>query len=649
MQHRAEIDGLRAIAVVSVILFHAGFSLFRGGFVGVDVFFVISGFLITTIIISELEDGNFSIVKFYERRARRILPALFLVLLVCLPLSWLWLLPQDMVGFSQSLIAVSTFVSNVLFWRTSGYFETGVELKPLLHTWSLAVEEQYYVIFPVFLMLAWRLGKRWILVLLAVAALGSLAAAQWASAVKPAAAFYLLPTRGWELLVGTFVAFRLSRSGGPLANRSANEAGAWIGLILLAIAILAFGKATPFPSVYALVPTLGTALIILCATSETSVGKLLGSRAFVGLGLISYSAYLWHQPLFAFARQRSLDQPGPLLFGALAVASIFLAYISWKYVETPFRNRHSFSRRRIFEFGAAGSAAFIAFGLAGCYTNGFEGRLAGAQAQFLSHFDNSTPGWKYFLDVGIPGEFRFQCDFYDIAKFRSGNSTSVPVARIADECFVRQPTQPKAVFIWGDSHAQQLYSGLRRELPADWQILQVASSGCAAALDGRPRQNNYCDYSNWFAFQAIAQTHPDVVIIGQDLQHDVATMARISARLKAIDVRKVIFTGPTPHWRIDLPKLVAYRLWPQTPRRTRAGLDADVLALDTKLKKDFPSSASVRFVSIIDDLCSAEGCDVYLGDGVRAGITSWDYGHLTPTASDQLAKDELVRAVVDDN
>src|SRR6185312_1937544 len=207
MDYRQEIDGLRALAVLPVILFHAGFQSFSGGFVGVDVFFVISGYLITTIILAELEQGRFSIINFYERRARRILPALFLVMFVCLPFAWLWLLPEDMKSFSQSLVAVSVFASNVLFWKKSGYFDTAAELKPLLHTWSLAVEEQYYVFFPIFLVLSWRLGKSKICGLLVMVFVMSLAVAQWASLAEPAAGFYLLPTRGWELLVGVFSAF----------------------------------------------------------------------------------------------------------------------------------------------------------------------------------------------------------------------------------------------------------------------------------------------------------------------------------------------------------------------------------------------------------------------------------------------------------
>ncbi|MGL4603794.1 MAG: acyltransferase family protein [Iodobacter sp.] len=230
MKYRREIDGLRALAVLPVILFHAGFETFSGGFVGVDIFFVISGYLITTIILSELEQDKFSIVNFYERRARRILPVLFLVMLVCIPFAWLYLLPGDMKDFSQSLVAVSVSASNILFWRESGYFDTAAELKPLLHTWSLAVEEQYYFLFPLFLMLFWKLGKRWIVVTLGLLFVISLTVAQWAAYAKPTAAFFLLPTRGWELLIGAFAAFYLAHANRKESGKALSESGGWLVL-----------------------------------------------------------------------------------------------------------------------------------------------------------------------------------------------------------------------------------------------------------------------------------------------------------------------------------------------------------------------------------------------------------------------------------
>jgi peptidoglycan/LPS O-acetylase OafA/YrhL len=358
-KYRPEIDGLRAIAVLPVILFHAGFETFSGGFVGVDVFFVISGYLITTIILAELEQGKFSIVNFYERRARRILPALFLVMLVCIPFAWFWLVPSDMKDFSQSLVAVSVFASNILFWLESGYFDTSAELKPLLHTWSLAVEEQYYVLFPLFLMLFWRLGKRWILVPLGLVFVASLSVAEWAAYAKPSAAFYLLPTRGWELLIGAFAAFYLSKVSRKEFSKGVSEFCGWLGVTLILYAVFAYSKTTQFPGLYALVPTLGTVLVILFATQQTTVAKFVGNRAFVGVGLISYSAYLWHQPLFAFARQRSLTEPSHTVFLVLSVLALVLAYFSWRYVEAPFRSKIRVKRSQVFTLAFLISAGFI--------------------------------------------------------------------------------------------------------------------------------------------------------------------------------------------------------------------------------------------------------------------------------------------------
>ena len=228
MKYRAEIDGLRALAVLPVILFHAGFDQFKGGFVGVDVFFVISGYLITTIIISEMAEDKFDIINFYERRARRILPALFFIMAACVPFAWLWLAPNDLKDFGQSLVAVSTFSSNILFWLESGYFDTASELKPLLHTWSLALEEQYYIFFPIFLLLTWKFGVTWILIFLSIIFFISLGIAQWGAYNSASANFYLLPTRGWELLIGVFAAFYLKHNS-HLKSHSLNQLFSLIG------------------------------------------------------------------------------------------------------------------------------------------------------------------------------------------------------------------------------------------------------------------------------------------------------------------------------------------------------------------------------------------------------------------------------------
>ena len=377
MNYRREIDGLRALAVLSVILFHAGFQTFRGGFVGVDVFLVISGYLITTIILADLEQGKFSLVNFYDRRARRILPALFLVMLVCIPFAWGFLLPSDMKDFSRSLIAVSVFASNFFFWSESGYFDRAAEFKPLLHTWSLAVEEQFYVLFPLFLMLFWKLGKRGILVTLGIALFSSLAFAEWLlQSGKPYAAFYLLPSRGWELLVGAFAAFYLSQTNRKEFGYVTSEIVGWLGVVLVFYAVFAFSEDTPFPGLYALVPTIGTVMIILFATYQTLAGKLLGNKLLVGIGLISYSAYLWHQPFFAFARHMSLSEPTHTFFIVLSLLIFLLSFLSWKYVESPFRNKRIKKRKAILLLSFLGVLLFFCVGLTGNISGGYSWRFS---------------------------------------------------------------------------------------------------------------------------------------------------------------------------------------------------------------------------------------------------------------------------------
>ncbi len=362
MKYRPEVDGLRALAVLPVILFHAGFELFGGGFVGVDVFFVISGYLITTIIISEMAEEKFSIVNFYERRARRILPALFFVMAVCIPFAWFLLVPSDLVEFGHSLIAVSTFSSNFLFWSEAGYFAGPAELKPLLHTWSLAVEEQYYILFPIFLLLTWRLGIKWVLFILLFIFMLSLGVSQWGAYKIPSANFYLLPTRGWELLIGVFVAFYLKYNT-YIKSYLANQLLSLLGFSMITYSIVVFNESTPFPSLYALIPTIGTGLVIICAIPQTTIHKLLSLNFIVGIGLISYSTYLWHQPILAFARHASEGEVHNLIVIALCISSLFFGWFSWRYIERPFRQKSYLQRKFIFKFSIAGILLFSIIGL----------------------------------------------------------------------------------------------------------------------------------------------------------------------------------------------------------------------------------------------------------------------------------------------
>ena len=409
-KYRPEVDGLRALAVLPVILFHAGFEAFSGGFVGVDVFFVISGYLITTIIISELAEGKFTITNFYERRARRILPALFLILAACLPFAWFWLPAEDLLEFGSSLVSVSVFLSNVFFWQDISYIDTDSQIKPLLHTWSLAVEEQFYILFPVFLTLTWQLGTKRIVILLVVISVISLGMATWGTRIDPrgATAFYLLPTRGWELLIGGFIAFYLHHKP-YLESRGVNQFLSLLGLALLTYSIVYFDKKTPFPSLYTLIPTIGTALIILSAVPRTIVYRLLSLKIFVGIGLISYSAYLWHQPILAFARYRVLGDPPSSVLLLLCGLSLLLAWVSWRYVEAPFRNKQEYSRKSIFLISISGICAYSVIGLVVFFNNGFSTSKNGEITERLSQvgIENFEPdngklrqeSWSILQDI----------------------------------------------------------------------------------------------------------------------------------------------------------------------------------------------------------------------------------------------------------
>lgn len=344
-----------------------------------DVFFVISGYLITSIIVNDLKEGRFSLVQFYERRIRRILPALFFVMLVSFPFAWFLLGPQEMKDFAQSIGTAAIFSSNFLFWDEDGYFDTAAELKPLLHTWSLAIEEQFYIVFPLLLIALFRLFRKSEhprLAVLAVLFFCSLGLAHYGQSKWPSAAFYLLPARGWELLTGAFVALYSQRfSLGQIPVRLRNAAS-MVGFALVAYSIYAFDRETPFPSLYTLAPTLGTALIIVCATDGTIVNRVLRIRALVVMGLISYSAYLWHHPILVFARYKSVVELHDLALLGLCVATFPLAYLSWKFIETPFRNRDTIKRKFLFLSAAFAIVLFVAVGVYFDANDGVPERLA---------------------------------------------------------------------------------------------------------------------------------------------------------------------------------------------------------------------------------------------------------------------------------
>ena len=389
MNYRPEIDGLRAVAVIPVIFFHAGYALFSGGFIGVDIFFVISGYLITNIIINELDAKNFSLVSFYERRARRILPALIMVMAACIPFTFFWFLPGDLKNFSESLISTSLFYSNFLSWKESGYFDIASELKPLLHTWSLALEEQFYILFPIFMILLWKSGKNLVYLALIFIFVISFSLSHWGAYNYPTPTFYFLPTRGWELLLGVFASFYLHKKAFK-PNIYLAESLSIFGISLVIFSLFYFDSNTPFPSAYTLVPTIGTLLIILFGISGTLINKLLAKKFLVSIGLISYSLYLIHQPFFAILRYRFQAEVIESYFLPILFLITFLAYVNWKFIETPFRDRSKFSRSAILSFSLISMFVISAIGTIGVFSNGFEQRFSKNELIILNQYTDAN-------------------------------------------------------------------------------------------------------------------------------------------------------------------------------------------------------------------------------------------------------------------
>lgn len=373
LTYRPDIDGLRAVAVLAVILYHLDIKPFTGGFVGVDVFFVISGYLITTIIMREIDEHQFSLVQFYERRIRRIFPALFVVLFATSIVSVIMFTATELKAFGQSLVATALFVSNMLFWSESGYFDAPSTFKPLLHTWSLAVEEQYYIFFPLFLVfLAKYFRPALKFILLGIAVASFLFSVRYLR-IDASGTFYFVHTRLWELLIGSLLAGKLLPARMNLTVR--NLLGV-LGLAVIAAPLFFYTNGTAFPGRAALLPTLGAALIIYSGMeSQTLVGRLLSFRPVVFIGKISYSLYLWHWPVIVFAKYYAILELKPYQIVAVALLIFILSVVSWQFVEKPFREKRLLQDRRIFGYAASATVLMLICGAVIYLQEGFPSRF----------------------------------------------------------------------------------------------------------------------------------------------------------------------------------------------------------------------------------------------------------------------------------
>jgi len=482
-RYRADIDGLRALAIVPVVLYHAGVPGFSGGFIGVDVFFVISGYLITSIIEREIRENRFSLVGFYERRVRRILPALFVMMAACAIASVYLLFPVEYRSFARSLITATLFVSSVQFRREGGYFDVDAEQKPLLHTWSLSVEEIFYVFFPVLSILLWRCCRAHRVSLVWAVAILSFVGCAGALYLnnESRAAFFLAHFRAWEFLIGALLALSTMPA---LHRRRSGHVMSAVGVLMIAVAAIAYSDATTFPGMSALLPCLGAAFFILAGQHRPSLaGQILSHRPFVFTGLISYSLYLWHWPVLVFAGLWLGRKPSGWETAALIAASFALATLSWRYVERPFRGKSGWlSRQKLFALSAGLGLLMVAIGLHGEITKGWLSRYPDALRGVLESVKDRDSRQKECLSRALATK----------------------------GCIYGQQSRPPTVALWGDSHAAVYAVMLGQMAQARGEsILTLTLPSCPPVLGWQIEYQTWrksCEQFQQLAIQKILDT-----------------------------------------------------------------------------------------------------------------------------------------------
>lgn len=486
MQYRKEIDGLRAIAILPVIWVHSGLPYVTGGFLGVDVFFVISGFLITSIILKEFEANCFSLTKFYERRARRILPALLTVIAVTsLIIPFVSSHPKFIGDYGTSVLTTLLFSSNIYFWQTSGYFGSASELSPMLHTWSLAVEEQYYIFFPLLVMLLFSWGKRVIVSALIFISIISLLISEWGAVNSPIGNFYLLPSRAWELLAGALASvFYLNDYINKIRTKYSTFLSV-LGICLIFISYLLFTPSTLHPTKLTIFPVLGAVLVLLFSDQKNFVGKILSTSLLTAIGLISYSLYLWHQPVLAFMKKTYSLHLEPIQIFTAITLTFFLSYLTWKYIENPFRNRNRFSSRKIFKFSFV--SIFICF-LCGLLLK------ENLQIQKLV-LPEQMARYEVIIDANNSHTNQVMFDNKD-CKFWSESFNNNFVNRF-DKC---AKLHNSAILILGGSHGMDLYNAIAKNALNPF-VVSVSKGFCRAHTPiGNTSKLPKCQYEDFKIF-----------------------------------------------------------------------------------------------------------------------------------------------------
>ena len=601
--YRADIDGLRTVAVLSVVVFHLGTSVLSGGFVGVDVFFVISGYLITGTLL--LAEGSYKhrLAEFYKRRIKRIFPALFALYAAVMLLSFLTLFADETRSIALTTIASIFFASNVLFFSSAGYFDGGLDSNPLLHTWSLSVEEQFYIFFPLILFFSRRLSQPARIALVAGIALVSFLLSWWRVTTDMNAAFYLVQYRTWELALGALLALGAFP---PVRSALIANLETVLGIALIVAAVFLFDRTTPFPGPAALLPCVGAVLVIHGGFAhETTVGRMLATSPMRFIGLISYSLYLWHWPVIVF--YKSIDHRLSLVDrGWLFMASLILATLSYFLVEQPFRQRGRLSNaRHVILGGFAFMVALSGAALGSAWLSGAIWPISPAAKQVLAYLDSG--GQSEGMRTGT-------CFLASQAAFNSFDR----------KCLSLAPDKPNILLI-GDSHGAHYYPGLAAALP-DAHILQATASGCKPTLSGGG-EKRCVELMNYIFNEFIPRTKLDGVVISARWAAADAPAAVEAARAIRRFVPHVVVSGPVAEYDVALPRVIARNI--DQGESIEAHRVPDIAPIDQRFDHDF-AAAGLPYVSPIRAMCRPK-CTIWAGKGVPL---QFDYGHLTAQGSE---------------
>jgi peptidoglycan/LPS O-acetylase OafA/YrhL len=614
LPYRPDVDGLRAVAVVAVVVYHAFPGALRAGFTGVDVFFVISGYLISSLIWRGLEEERFSLLAFYGRRVLRLFPALVLVLAACLAAGWWLLVPGAYERLGRDTAAAAGYFSNFVFWRESGYFAPAASARPLTHLWSLAVEEQFYLLYPWLLIAAFRRRRATVLLLVGLL-VASFAVSVVMVQIDPAEAFYLLPSRLWELIAGGLLAYVLVRLRKQPSRLVAN-ALSLCGLALLPLAFLG-PRGGAFPGWWALAPVAAAVLIIGGGPRGALNRGVLARRPLVLVGRISYPFYLWHFPLLAFARARYgvLSTPGALLVVAL---SFVLAYATFRLVETPLR-----FRIRHVSWKPVPLLAVLMLALGG---GGFA--------------IDASAGWPNRLPPLVQKLAGFTYDYKPVYREGTCFLRNTQDATAFDSSCVEAGTKP-LVLLWGDSHAADLYPGLRAlETRHRFRIAQFTASSCPPFVRYASADRPYCAGVNKAVIARIRALHPREVLLSAAWYRyrDDTLLVETVELLRRLHVPSIVVVGPSPEWPQGMPQALyaTYQQRNSVPLRVSRGLsdrptraDATMRALARRLR--------IPYVAPLDALCNADGCLARTGKNLDE-LTVWDTAHFTRAGSVLLAR-----------